>query len=315
MIKIYFIGDMKSPFINQDANLLKELYSVTIFDTSHLFSFRQLFHYMKEVLLQWRNIFNSNVLWIWFADYPAVPFILLAKIFNKLIITNVGGWEVYNAPEINYGNQRNLIRGAVTRWILNNSNVIITPSDAYKKIINNLLKQNPSRVHVIPNFIDTSLCDEPLPKKQNIAVTAICTSTTNILKGIPTFESVSKLPTSLKSYTMKIIKNVPHDELLKIFKNSKVYCQLSYTESFGISLVEAMACGCVPVVTNRDALPEIIGNTGVVVPYGDIIATRRAIDMAMLYYDEQLPRNRAKMFSKERKKLLIQSLIGDLCNH
>jgi glycosyltransferase involved in cell wall biosynthesis len=309
MNHIYFVGDMKSPFISQDADLLKELYPVTIFDTSHLFSFRQLPHYMKEVLFQWRNILDSTILWIWFADYPALPFILLAKLFRKPVIINVGGWEVYNAPEINYGNQRNLIRGAVTRWILNNCKMIITPSNAYKKIIDDLLKQNPSRVHVIPNFIDTSLCDEPLPKKQNTIITAICTSSTNLLKGIPTFNEVAKI----SHYKMVVIKNVPHDELLKIFKESKIYCQLSYTESFGISLVEAMACGCVPVVTDRDALPEIIGTTGIVVPYGDVITTRNAIDIAMLY-GEQPPRDQARAFTKGRKKLRIQALVGDLCN-
>jgi glycosyltransferase involved in cell wall biosynthesis len=44
-----------------------------------------------------------------------------------------------------------------------------------------------------------------------------------------------------------------------------------------MGLTEAMACKCIPVVTNRAALPEVVGNTGLKVPYNDTNATVEAI--------------------------------------
>lgn len=42
---------------------------------------------------------------------------------------------------------------------------------------------------------------------------------------------------------------VSQDELVGLYQKANIYCPHSYRESFGLSLAEAMACGCVPVVT------------------------------------------------------------------
>ena len=49
--------------------------------------------------------------------------------------------------------------------------------------------------------------------------------------------------------------------------SAKAYVQPSYYESFGCSVAEAMLQGCVPVVTTRGALPEVVGDTGFYVQY------------------------------------------------
>jgi len=48
-----------------------------------------------------------------------------------------------------------------------------------------------------------------------------------------------------------------------------------------MSLAEAMLCKCVPVVTNRGAIPEVVGDTGFYVPYGDPKATAEGINKAL----------------------------------
>jgi glycosyltransferase involved in cell wall biosynthesis len=42
-----------------------------------------------------------------------------------------------------------------------------------------------------------------------------------------------------------------------------------------------MACGCVPVVTDRGALPEVVGDAGIYVPYGEEEATAEGITEAL----------------------------------
>jgi glycosyltransferase involved in cell wall biosynthesis len=89
-----------------------------------------------------------------------------------------------------------------------------------------------------------------------------------------------------------------------------VYCQLSTHESFGVALSEAMSCGCVPVVTRKYSLPEIVGDTGFYVPYNDPEATANAIRKALTSNKGLKARARIeKVFSLEkREKILLQEM-------
>ena len=244
--------------------------------------------YLRNILTT--DITTTGVFIIWFADYHAIPFMLLAKLFRKPVVVHIGGYEVYNAQEINYGNQRKLIRGYLSRWVIGNATTNVVMSRAYCDITRNIVPQ--SVVEVIPGCIDTRFCDlPPLPKSG--AVTAYCTNSTYELKGLHIFDWVSECLPMLKK-----IKNAPHQQMMHEFRTAKVYCQLSYTESFGVSLLEAMSCGCVPVVTDRDALPEVVGDTGVIVPYEDVVGTVEAIKKALAMSGEPA-RDRARTFTVE----------------
>lgn len=307
-MKLYFVGYLTSHFITDDRELLEETHEVTIFDLSvNASSFKKIHTYLSSTLWEWKKIRDSDVVWIWFADYPALPFIIWAKLFRKPIVMRVAGWEVYFAPQINYGNQLNFIRGAVSRWIIRHSNICVVPSEAYKKIVDKLIPG--INIVVIPNAIDIKTCECPLPEKHGVVTALISMKFTCILKGIPTFKKATE------GMDAQVIENIPHDELIEILKLSKVYCQLSYTESFCVTVLEAMACGCIPVVTDRDALPEVIGDCGILVPYGDVEKTRAAILLALKSdaADITSVRNRAKIFNRERKKESKNKLLEELC--
>jgi glycosyltransferase involved in cell wall biosynthesis len=44
------------------------------------------------------------------------------------------------------------------------------------------------------------------------------------------------------------------------------FCLPSLYEGFGLTVLEAMACGTPVVVSDRGALPEVVGDAGLVVP-------------------------------------------------
>jgi len=55
-------------------------------------------------------------------------------------------------------------------------------------------------------------------------------------------------------------------ELAEVMAGAAVFCLPSFMEGLGIPVLEAMACGAPPVVSDRGALPELVAGTGVVVP-------------------------------------------------
>jgi glycosyltransferase involved in cell wall biosynthesis len=298
MNKIFFVGNLKSPFIRQDLELLRESNEVDVFDLSVNTSYNiEIFKYWWRCFKRYNYIKNSDKVWIWFANPHAVPFILMGKMTGVPTIVNIGGAEVYAAREINYGNQLNFWGGMISRWIVRNATICISPSPAYEKIIKDLVPT--ANVVVIPNWVDVN--EIVVDNKTDLITTSLCSPSVRNLKGIPTFEEATQGMDALA------LKGVSHDRLIEILKLSKVYCQLSYTESFGMVVLEAMSCGCVPVVTNRGALPWVIGDCGVVVEYGDVEGIRSGI-LKALTMDGSLSKERAKFFSRDKKKRLLELL-------
>lgn len=294
-MNLYFVGNLKSPFIRQNMELLNVDHDLTEFDLSkHAVSFSQIPAYLVKTVCEMFRVRSCDALWIWFADYPAIPFVIMANLFKKPVYVNVGGWEVCNDPDMGYGNQVHVLRGAITRWILRNATCICM-SEAYKKRIRELVPE--ATVAVIPGFVNTSVF-KPQPVKRGV-VTAYCDYPLAYhIKGITIF----KRATSGMEAT--VLKNVSHTTLIEALERTKVYCQLSRTESFGMAVLEAMACGCVPVVSDRDALPELVGNAGVVVPYGDADAARSGIEKAMQMSGHPAI-ERAGVFNREATRLRL----------
>jgi len=82
---------------------------------------------------------------------------------------------------------------------------------------------------------------------------------------------IAKLKKESRGYPIEILTNISFEELKKIYAKAKIFWHAAgygidekrypeKVEHFGISPVEAMAAGCVPVVINKGGIPEIIRN-------------------------------------------------------
>ena len=103
------------------------------------------------------------------------------------------------------------------------------------------------------------------------------------------------------------------NELRIWYSKTQFYLQLSNTEGFGVSLCEAMLCECIPIVSNVNFLPQIIGKSGFVLKKRSNLLLTKIINLALNSDLEILMKKARKRivsnFSSEiRKKRLIEEL-------
>ena len=70
---------------------------------------------------------------------------------------------------------------------------------------------------------------------------------------------------------------VPHGATPAIYRKADVFVHPSAFESFGLPVLEAMACGTPVVASNRTAIPEVAGDAGLIVDPEDVEALADAI--------------------------------------
>ena len=70
---------------------------------------------------------------------------------------------------------------------------------------------------------------------------------------------------------------VPADELVRLYRGARVLVVPSLHEGFGLTALEAMACGTPVVASDRSSLPEVVGDAGLLVDPLDVGALADAI--------------------------------------
>jgi glycosyltransferase involved in cell wall biosynthesis len=91
--------------------------------------------------------------------------------------------------------------------------------------------------------------------------------------------------------------HVPRGLIASLFAGAAAVVLPSEDEGFGIPAVEAMTCGAPLIVSDRGALPEVVGDGGVVVPFGDVDALASAVRRAV-----QEPGERAQLAERGRRR-------------
>ncbi len=76
---------------------------------------------------------------------------------------------------------------------------------------------------------------------------------------------------------VSFIHDLSNEEVAEQYARATLCVTPSLYEGFGLPAAEAMSCGAPVIVTDGGALPEVVGDAGVVVPRGDSAALARAI--------------------------------------
>ncbi len=221
--------------------------------------------------------------------YDMLPAIIARRFSGARVILGCHGEDFYPAD----------------RWLARQMNAAVSCSAFNARTV---AARYPLQPQVIYNGIDTHLFR---PQPCDPAVRAHLADTPHLLlyagrlqpwKGVETaIRALPALPTATLliagdgedrprltalaaelgvSTRVRWLGMVPRTELPHLYSHVDLLLATSYaSETFGISLVEAQACGLPVVATNFGGFPEVVhpGQTGVLVPPRDVAALRDAV--------------------------------------
>ncbi|MCK9421271.1 MAG: glycosyltransferase [Bacteroidales bacterium] len=115
------------------------------------------------------------------------------------------------------------------------------------------------------------------------------------------------------------LQSLPHTDLPKLMSGFQFYCQLSFSEGFGIALAEAMACGCVPIVSKVGMMDQIVGDSGFVLEKHDPGLLKQIIEYAVKadikWLSQKAREQIVKSFTEEKRSLQLLNTISSHVNH
>ncbi|MCA0900731.1 glycosyltransferase family 4 protein [Microbulbifer agarilyticus] len=81
--------------------------------------------------------------------------------------------------------------------------------------------------------------------------------------------------------SVRFVSGVSNEEMARYYASAGMVVCPSLYEGFGLPAGEAMACGVPVISSDGGALPEVVGDAGLVVPAGDSGALARAIEQVL----------------------------------
>jgi glycosyltransferase involved in cell wall biosynthesis len=104
------------------------------------------------------------------------------------------------------------------------------------------------------------------------------------------------------------------DELARLYQHAAMLLLPSLHEGFGLTALEAMACGTPVITSNTSSLPEVVGDAAVLIDPLDTEALAHTI--VRVFTDSDLAqalsergRRRAGLFSWDRTGRAVQSVL------
>lgn len=300
MKKIIFVYPEKASFINLDISILSQNYQVI----ENTYNWRNKaiipITLIKQLFFLLSNIKSSDGIVTSFGGYWSFFPSIIGKIYKKPTFIILHGTDCAAFDEIKYGN----IRKPILRYFLKVSykyathllpvsqSLIYTENSYFSK--DKLIKQGykhffpkiTTKNTVIHNGIDFQrwVLEEDQSQRKNNRFLTVLSKGQFIRKGgeiivkaaekLPQFEfyfiGIDK-PDRLDTVPDNVIfiPKTPPEQLLNYYNSSKYYLQLSIFEGFGYALCEAMSCGCIPIVSKANILPDIIGDSGYILDHQD----------------------------------------------
>ena len=253
--------------------LLKHLPNVDDFKNHHFFIYSPRFLSGQTVkILKWpfkkgwtqlrlsREILKNKL------DILFVPGHTFPLIHPKLVIT-IHGLEYEHLPKAYSFWQRKILR-YLTKRNAKKAQKIIVPSESTKKDLIKFYKINPGKIFIIPHGIskyEIRNTKYELPDKYILYL-----GTGHKRKNVDGLKKAFKILKQKHSIPHELIlggveKHVAGDEKWQLLRNADVFVFPSFYEGFGFPALEAQAAGVPVVASNVSSLPEILGDSALLI--------------------------------------------------
>ena len=292
--RILFVHPRKASFILIDRELLAERWTIRDW-------------YQPG---RWTNVpalllalSRTDVVFVWFTSWHAFWPITLGRLLRKPTILVAGGFDTASVPDIGYGFQQGGFRKRASSWLMRRVTRLVTNSFSSRREIERNIGIPPERVTVIHHGVPDVSADvdvTALPREPMALTVGMVVRGNLERKGLrPFVETAAALPDlgfvvagnwgddavdtlrSLASKNVTFTGWISDAELASYYRRASVYVQASRHEGFGLSVAEAMLAGCIPVATTAGALPEVVGDAGVLVERPDARDLAAAIRTAL----------------------------------
>ena len=252
--------------------------------------------------------YDMRVVIFWFATRNYAPFMaVLARLLGARVVVITGGKDATFVPDIAWGDMGSAWHRRTFGLLMRLSDAVLPFSDSARDEI--LGRYTPKRIRTAYPAVDTKHF-VPGGERNGPQVVTCCyeySRATIVQKGLDQFVAAARrmpqvkfalVGTPVDDAAREFAAAVPDNVTLlpripgrgryrDFLASAHVYCQLSAHEGFGVAVAEAMACGCIPVVSDRYSLPEVVGDAGHVVPFGSTDATVAAIADALQAGEER----------------------------
>jgi len=272
-MKILFVHSFMWPYVKRDFDILSSIHCVK----------ECRFKGLKDVSAILQGVRWCDLSFFWFGKLHAFFTVVFSRLLGKKTVVVAGGDDVAYEPQIKYGMFSYWWKKWCSLFVFRYADLILSVSEFNRKeaILN--AKADPEKVKLIYHGFDAQkwrTIDE-IRKEKSVLTVGRITNETLRKKGLELFvrsatylsnipfvlvgpspdKAVNKLK-AIASSNVTFTGILHSEELLKMYSKVKVYVQVSQHESFSCSLAEAMLCECIPVVSRRAAIPEVVGNCG-----------------------------------------------------
>ncbi|NPV45580.1 MAG: glycosyltransferase [Armatimonadetes bacterium] len=276
---------------------------------------------------------KHELCFVWFADAHAYHAVNVFHLLGKPVVIVPGQYEIAYHPEGDYGLQLEDKR----RWrqgmsALRRADAVLAVSEFHRQKLREQ-KVREARLRLIYHgFVGEQFAAGGEKEPIVVTISHVAQRQRIWIKGLEAFaQAAALLPETrfvlagecapehaeylqgLADGRLALTGGLSQPQVAELLAKAKVYAQLSATETFGCALAEAMLSECIPVVTNRGSLPEVVGNLGYCVEYGDAEGTAQAIRQALQAdHGRQCRQWIMEQFPMEKREAKLLEVIEEL---
>lgn len=284
-MRVLLVHQGLQSFVQTDLDILREAHDVRAY---YVPGARQgMRHLLASLPGLAKNVKWCDLSFSWFGKLHAFFAVLFSKLLGKKSIVVVSGGEVCRFDIA--GKYRSICSHPLKKWFpyftVRHADMVLPVSKYVLQETKETAKLDHSvKIRMIHHGFDhESLLRKPDSKKESLVVTVGELSDENLhRKRLQYFVETARLMPDVQfaligpdsdgtkqllernaSPNMRLPGGVYGADLAGALSKAMVYVQASEWESFGCAVAEAMLCECVPVVSNRTALPEVVGDCGI----------------------------------------------------